>query len=562
MSNYEEGYNSNFNLTSHASPGFPLDLDFVADHPDEDKDGDEFTHVPHIPQYMSKPPLRLRPPINFSSQHSNVYTNYEYDFAGIRTTFGPSCSFMSGSTLHSSFNCSTAPHKASFHSIPPDVISTLTNAELLHNPLYAQLCEDHLHISSILTKYIERDLAVGFRASSMYQGEAHKVDVTTEKAVEDLHDSIVAPLVHPQCLPELVFLWRNEMDTRMGSVHPTSPHSNLSDLPYPLPPAQSIPQFQEPAPLNAAKWAFELSPGPKSPSASHTQKHSKDSALISRQKAMGTRSNEGQRPAARNITPTFLSRMEMTKPTILLSSFKQDPSSPDIDKDNMCQGWGHNSSQWDIGNIMTAFKLVAATIKTCQEVRLMCKNAGTPKTSAFISNIYLKKTLECLESCWVLTSQACIPPIPTTPLYCNVAMLPPCGLTIKLKWVVPAIGIITSETPEAPTGAQSTNQQCATSAELVGPSVGLNEGAHVDAALLKLLQVPELLALFIDNKLSAPKWKCNDNLIVVILMAPELSHVLKSTITEIIKTWYKLKKGSPKQVMVCRVPPIPGMTTR
>ncbi|KAI9431860.1 hypothetical protein H4582DRAFT_2084322 [Lactarius indigo] len=421
-----------------------------------------------------------------------------------------------------------------------------------------------------------------------------------------------------------VFLRRNEMDTtgRTGSVHSTSPHSNLSDLPYPLPSVQSIPRFQELAPLNAAKRAFESSPGPKSPSASHTQKRSKDSALISRQKAMGTRSNEGQRPAARNNTPTFLSRTEMVRaeptPTSLRmlhvdpsadnlvaiitsdfpsltdapqllrsmnaqSSFKQgepskqvtallnrvqfaDPSSPDIDEDNACQGWGHEQftaggltlssslTCWqDIGNVTTAFKLVAAAIKMYQEARLMCKNAGTPKTSAFISDVYLEKTLECLESCWVsaggvLTSQARIPPIPTTPSYRNVAMSPPRGLTIKLKWVVPATGIVTSETPEAPAGAQSTNQQCAASVELVGPSVGLNEGAHAAAASLKLLQVPELLVLFIDNKLSAPKWKRKDDLIAVILMAPELSHVLKSTITEIIEKRRKPKKGSPKQV--------------
>ncbi|KAI9434946.1 hypothetical protein H4582DRAFT_2080201 [Lactarius indigo] len=57
------------------------------------------------------------------------------------------------------------------------------------------------------------------------------------------------------------------------------------------------------------------------------------------------------------------------------------------------------------------------------------------------------------------------------------------------------------------------------------------------------------MALFVDNKLRAPKWKRKDDLIMVILIAPELLYVLKSTITEIIKKWCKPKKGSPKQVV-------------
>ncbi|KAH9171698.1 hypothetical protein EDB89DRAFT_1906687, partial [Lactarius sanguifluus] len=92
------------------------------------------------------------------------------------------------------------------------------------------------------------------------------------------------------------------------------------------------------------------------------------------------------------------------------------PSSPDIDEDNTYKSWGHyqftaggislvsSLTSWEkVGSIATAFKLVAATIKMCRDARSMCSNAGTPKTSGFISDVYLEKILECLESCWVGT---------------------------------------------------------------------------------------------------------------------------------------------------------------
>ncbi|KAI9429616.1 hypothetical protein H4582DRAFT_2088753 [Lactarius indigo] len=667
-------------MASHAPPGhFTPDSDTVPDLNDEDED--EFAQRP---RYRSKPPLRSRPPINFSGRRSTVDTDHDFDYSG--TTFGPSRSHMSGSTLRSGLNRSTAPRKSS-RSISPDVIAALTDAELLHNPLYRELRQDHFRMSSVLAKYAERDLA-GFGTakseSPMYQvvprgvsscrADSHgpdsrtsslgpsdsasqpaKFDITTDKIIEELLESVEAPLVHPRCLPESVlwdfedcakdksgppivtksnqsrpklslalrrpngntisnleqsnirrsaeiivqrlinlvnsdprsavrsggskswtktlvkkffaaeydqaildleaeqkllrlcsahwkadavvtqvFLRRNEVEARaggaMGSARAASPHSNLSDNLSLLAPTAFIPRIQDAAPMNAAKRALELSPGPKSPSASHAQKRSKDGILVSRQKIVGTKGllNESQRPAARKITPTFLSRTEMVRaepaPTRLhllhvdpsadnliailtsdfpsltngpqllrsmnaQSSFKQsepseqvttllnriqfaDPSSPDIDEDNACQGWGHEQftaggitlssslTSWqEVGNVATALKLVAAAIKTCQEARLMCENAGILKTNAFISDIYLEKTLECLESCWVgaggaLTSQNRIPPIPTTPSYRDVAMSPPPrGPTIKIKRPVPVTNVAASNTPEVPTGA-------------------------------------------------------------------------------------------------------------
>ena len=101
--------------------------------------------------------------------------------------------------------------------------------------------------------------------------------------------------------------------------------------------------------------------------------------------------------------------------TTLLNNVQYaDPTSPDISEDNQYQSWGHDQftaggispssslTTWqDIGNVTTAFKLVAAALKTCQEVQLMCTNAGVPKTSGFISDVYLEQVLEWLEKCWV-----------------------------------------------------------------------------------------------------------------------------------------------------------------
>ncbi|KAI9441845.1 hypothetical protein H4582DRAFT_2074012 [Lactarius indigo] len=296
----------------------------------------------------------------------------------------------------------------------------------------------------------------------------------------------------------------------MNAAPATSPQSNLSLEP----PTAFVPQIQEVAPMNLTKRALELSPSPKSPLALHAQKHNKDNHVpaVSGQKTIGSRGplNQNQRPAARKITPTFLNvtfpLMTCAEPAptslhllhvdpsvdnlvatltsefpsltnaprLLYSmsaqlSFKEgkpseqvvtllehvqfaDPCSPDIDEDNMCQGWGHyqfmaggispasSLTSWEkVGSVATAFKLVAAAIKTCQEARSMCSNAGMPKTSGFIGDAYLKKILECLESCWVgagrvFTSSQNRVPLPTTPLYRDVAMSPPpCGPVIRIK---------------------------------------------------------------------------------------------------------------------------------
>ena len=100
--------------------------------------------------------------------------------------------------------------------------------------------------------------------------------------------------------------------------------------------------------------------------------------------------------------------------TLLERVQRADPGSPEIDEDNKYLGWGHDQftaggitpstslTCWqDVSNVSTAFKLAAAAIKTCREARLMCANAGTPKKTGFISDVYLAQILELLEKCWV-----------------------------------------------------------------------------------------------------------------------------------------------------------------
>ncbi|KAI9436340.1 hypothetical protein H4582DRAFT_2078957 [Lactarius indigo] len=409
-----------------------------------------------------------------------------------------------------------------------------------------------------------------------------------------------------------VFVQRAKAKAEANSAPPTSQQFNQSLEP----PTAFIPQIQEVAPTKAAKRAFELSPGPKSPSASHAQKRSKDNTVpvVSGQKTANSTvpSIQNHRPTARKITPTFLSCTKVTcaepaatslrslhvdpsvnnliavltsefpsltnAPPLLRSMntqslFKEgepskqvatllervqfaDPCSPDIDKDNTCQSWGHyqftaggispasSLTNWqEVGNVATAFKLVAAAIKMCQEARLMCSNAGTPMTSGFISDIYLEKILECLENCWVaaggvLTSQKHLPPIPTTPSYCDVAKSPPRVPTIKIKQPAPSVDVA-SKISDVPTRTDSPIQSTATTE----PSTGLDEGTRASAASLRLLLVSELLACFSDNKITPPKSKRKEDLITAILESPELAHISESTIKEIIE-----KRKKPKKV--------------
>ena len=116
-----------------------------------------------------------------------------------------------------------------------------------------------------------------------------------------------------------------------------------------------------------------------------------------------------------NAQSTFKQGKPSDKVATLLERLQSAaPGSPDIDEDNSCQSWGHyqftagfisptsSLTTWqDVGDVATAFKLVAAGLKICEEARLMCANAGAAKTTGFISDDYLKQTLDLIEKCWV-----------------------------------------------------------------------------------------------------------------------------------------------------------------
>ncbi|KAH9011010.1 hypothetical protein EDB85DRAFT_2160443 [Lactarius pseudohatsudake] len=744
---------------------------------DEYEYDDDFDNAPPG-LFLPHSETEVKTPIDFSARRSTADTDLNFS----ATAFAPSRSHMLGSTLHSSLRPSMAhsfPRNTSLNSaplarLPLDAIAALTDAELHHNPHYRKLRRDHDHLASVLSTYVERDLAEYRTArseglvSDIYQGVPRSVnscradsrsadsrasslgpsdsasqqtgtDAVPGKSLQNILDGVEVPYERPEFLP-ITVLWdfedcktdktqgdiitkKNKCRPKMGmalrrpngkvvssleysnirrsaeiivqkllnrvnsdsrsaacasgriktfikkhfaaeygqavldleaeqkllrlcsahwkadamitkifvqrakaeaeakakaeanSAPPTSPQSNQSLEP----PTAFIPQIQEVAPMKAAKRAFELSPGPKSPSASHAQKRSKDNTVpvVSRQKTANSTvpSIQNQRPAVRNITPTFLSRAKVicaepavtslrplhvdpsadnliavltsefpsltNAPPLLRSmnaqsSFKEgepskqvatllervqfaDPSSPDIDEDNTCQSWGHyqftaggispasSLTNWqEVGNVATALKLVAAAIKTCQEARLMCSNAGTPMTSGFISDVYLEKILECLENCWVaaggvITSQKRLPPIPTTS-YRDVAMSlatsPPRVPMIRIKWPAPSVDVA-SKISEVPTRTDSTIQSTATTE----PSTGLDEGARASAASLRLLLVSELLACFGDNKITLPKSKRKEDLVTAIVESPELAHISESTVKEIIE-----KRKKPKKV--------------
>ncbi|KAH9000681.1 hypothetical protein EDB86DRAFT_3075142 [Lactarius hatsudake] len=350
-----------------------------------------------------------------------------------------------------------------------------------------------------------------------------------------------------------VFLQQAKAEAEVNSVPPTSPQSNQSLEP----PTTFIWQIQDVEPMKAAKRAFELSPGPKSPSASHAQKRSSDNLIAVLTSEFPSLTNTPSLLRSMNAQSSF-KEGEPSKQVVTLLERVQfaDPCSPDINEDNTCQSWGHyqftaggispvsSLTNWqEVGNIATAFKLVAAAIKTCQEARLMCSNAGTPMTSGFISNIYLEKILDCLKNCWVaaggvLTSQKHLLPIPTTLSYCNVAMSPPHVPLIKIKWPAPSIDVA-SKISEVPTRTDSTIQSTTTPE----PSMGPDEGARASAASLRLLLVPELQACFSDNKITPPKSKRKEDLITAIVESPEFVHIFELTVKEIIE-----KRKKPKKV--------------
>ncbi|KAF8258125.1 hypothetical protein EI94DRAFT_1708291 [Lactarius quietus] len=362
-------------------------------------------------------------------------------------------------------------------------------------------------------------------------------------------------------------LWRSEVEAKAASNCTAKPSSDVKDSQPSVPFAAFVPQASA---RNAAKRGFVQSLGPKSPLAAlPPQKRSRD--VVSGKNTTGHPRHydplEKQRPAE-PIVPSFLSctnnlvaeaapakpcpvsfeptasfppppltasnlsnmiysrkshRMPSEQVTALLKRVQfADPASPDIDEDNVGQSWGHyqftaggispssSLTSWeDVGNVATAFKLVAAGLKTCQE-----------------ADIYLEQILNRLEKCWTdaggtLSSQcrAVVPTTPTSPTsYCEVAKasVSPWAHLVKLtfKQAEPIPDVLTAtQTSNAPTGSDSTIPQQPSSGteSMWEPSAGLDKGGtRTDVLSLKLLQVPELQGIFADMKPGAPKPKRKD----------------------------------------------------
>ncbi|KAF8256365.1 hypothetical protein EI94DRAFT_1767769, partial [Lactarius quietus] len=183
-----------------------------------------------------------------------------------------------------------------------------------------------------------------------------------------------------------------------------------------------------------------------------------------------------------NAEPSFKQGTTLPNIATLLERVQfADPSSPDFDEDNLGQNWGHHQftvggltlsstlTTWqDIGSFATALKFMAAALKTCLQARETCANAGASTMAGFLSDVYLKKTLDHLKNCWVgaggmiLTSPHA-PRIPTTPTYCDVAKSPLCRWTSKFKGQTIMDAVTAANIPSVPTGTDSTTHQLPTS---------------------------------------------------------------------------------------------------
>lgn len=113
--------------------------------------------------------------------------------------------------------------------------------------------------------------------------------------------------------------------------------------------------------------------------------------------------------------PNFQSSPPSTNLNLFLTRIeKADPNDATIDEDNKGVGWGHYQftagsmtcasvmTSWeDIGNTNTAYKLIAAAVRTCKVARYVCTKLNITATS-YISDMYLGRVIETLWDLWKL----------------------------------------------------------------------------------------------------------------------------------------------------------------
>jgi hypothetical protein len=89
-----------------------------------------------------------------------------------------------------------------------------------------------------------------------------------------------------------------------------------------------------------------------------------------------------------------------------------DPSAED-DEDNMNLSWGHSQFtsggltcssvlvSWSaVGNISTAFRLLAAAVKTAKVARQLCFTQGISDMGRCLADAYIENIIELLWKCW------------------------------------------------------------------------------------------------------------------------------------------------------------------
>jgi hypothetical protein len=95
---------------------------------------------------------------------------------------------------------------------------------------------------------------------------------------------------------------------------------------------------------------------------------------------------------------------------VLLTQIESaDPTAPYIDEDDTNLGWGHVQFKaggitlsmvicsWEnIGNVPTAFHLLAAAVKTCQVTQHLCFTNNIIVTTGFLSDSYLQNLVEII----------------------------------------------------------------------------------------------------------------------------------------------------------------------
>lgn len=99
-----------------------------------------------------------------------------------------------------------------------------------------------------------------------------------------------------------------------------------------------------------------------------------------------------------------------------------NPNDPGIEEDDTNASWGHSQftaggitcrsvlKTWsDIANVTTAYRLLAASLKTCLVARHLCFTNNIPEQSLYLSDIYLEQVVDILWNIVSVDTEAVSP---------------------------------------------------------------------------------------------------------------------------------------------------------